>query len=160
MSQAKSSVLDGWIGPPGCQVQERLQDDLRTSVFKPMLLYVFHCVEDVPSKIVMFGSLQGALGAILGAYVGSHFFILKHFKCDVKTILIPSHVAEHVPIEVHMFCRVLLSGQPCCRSFNLLGISLATQANAKLGRSVNFAKVNFSRMPLARRLCVLNAMSR
>ena len=56
--------------------------------------------EDVPSEIVIFGSLQGALGAILRSFGGYCFFILTHFKKDVKTMLRTSHFFEDVPSEM------------------------------------------------------------
>eukprot|EP00959_Pyramimonas_sp_CCMP1952_P398287 8345018-Pyramimonas_sp.AAC.1 len=74
--------------------------------------------EDVPSEIVIFGSLQGAIGAILGSFLGSHFFILKRFKNDVKTILRTYKLLEDVPSEMLIFCRA-----PFFRSSALLPMS-------------------------------------
>ena len=48
---------------------------------------IAHFFEDVPGEIVIFGSRQGALGAILGSLLGSEFFILKHVKNGVKMML-------------------------------------------------------------------------
>ena len=71
-----------------------------------------HFFEDVPSEIVIFGSLQGALGAILESFLGSHCFISKRFKNDMKTILRTSHFCEDVPSEMQTFCRAPFLGLP------------------------------------------------
>ena len=74
-------------------------------------------VEDVPSEIVIFGSLQGALGATLGSFLGSHFFILKHCENDVKTILRTSQFFEDVPSEMATFiCWSAVLAMLVCRA--------------------------------------------
>ena len=77
-----------------------------------------HFFEDVPSEIVIFGSLQGALGAILGSFLGSHFFILKRFKSDVKKILRTPHFLQDVPSEMQIFCRAPFFGLPRSSRFS------------------------------------------
>eukprot|EP00959_Pyramimonas_sp_CCMP1952_P028808 604149-Pyramimonas_sp.AAC.1 len=41
------------------------------------------------------------------------------FRSKIKTTTLrASHFVENVPSEMQMFCRVLRSGPPCCRSFS------------------------------------------
>ena len=46
------------------------------------------------------------------SFLGSHCFISKRFKNDMKTILRTSHFCEDVPSEMQTFCRAPFLGLP------------------------------------------------
>ena len=140
-----------------------------------------HFFEDVPSEIVIFGSLQGALGAILGSFLGSHFFILKRFKSDVKKILRTPHFLQDVPSEMQIFCRAPFLGLPrssrcsedvCSESaiFNMRGSKTAF-SNMHFFEDVSgetlifhavqkYRRAHFRRMSQAKWPFLIKAMSR
>ena len=77
-----------------------------------------HFFEDVPSEIVILGSVQGALGAILGSVWSSCFIVFKHFKHDIKTMLRTSHFLKMSLAKWGLVCRVGRDGIPCSCSFS------------------------------------------
>ena len=101
MSAARASLFE--IIVAGRLVQHahfrRMSHAKRLFLQKPMLA-ISQFGEDVPSEIVIFGSLQGALGAILGPFGGSCSIVFTHFENDIESMLRRSHFFEDVPSEM------------------------------------------------------------